>query len=502
MDLPSSPKGPGGASRRHGKKTSGTLKRRHVLAAAGAAAGSLAAARVLWRGDLSLPASAATPRTRDWISPLDQPEAQVAHLLRRATFGATPKMHADAVRDGYARTVDRLVETAASLPPPFAGGDDATTAKPIAVNELRAWWMSWILQTPTPFVERMTLFWHGHFTSDYRKVGLQTPYIYWQNLTWRTHALGNLRSFLHQVTIDPAMLRYLDLGQSTGRAPNENYSRELMELFTLGPGAFAEDDVRAGARALAGWREPLTPALVADRIDQAIKRNGVPPRVTPAPDTVRTGVFEKSRSYSGPAYEFLGETRLWNTEAVLERILRKDEAAPFIVGRILDEFVSPDPAPEFVARLAADFRRTGYDLKSLMRAVLMSPEFRDASAYRALVKSPTEFMVSAARALEAPQLARPIVNAGPTMGQSLLDPPDVGGWPSNASWISSVNVLSRVNFVVQSLSGLAKLPPAKDAIAQQLDGVVAPKTAELLNATSDEATRWTILLASPEFQLK
>src|SRR5207302_6274746 len=112
-----------------------------------------------------------------------------------------------------------------------------------------------MLTTATPFAERMTLFWHGHFTSDYRKAADNT-FMYWQNLTWRRMALTNLRSMLMRVTTDPAMLRYLDLATSTGASPNENYSRELMELFTLGAGNYTEDDVRAAAKALAGWTEP------------------------------------------------------------------------------------------------------------------------------------------------------------------------------------------------------------------------------------------------------
>src|SRR5207247_1321273 len=101
-------------------------------------------------------------------------------------------------------------------------------------------------------------------------LGLVTPYIYWQNQTWRRMALGNFRDMLYQVTIDPGMLRYLDLATSTGRAPNENYSRELMELFTMGVGNFTEDDVRNGAKALAGWREPLTQAMYDAQVKRAM----------------------------------------------------------------------------------------------------------------------------------------------------------------------------------------------------------------------------------------
>src|SRR5205807_5468881 len=147
-------------------------------------------------------------------------------------------------------------ETPPAPPPDLAAAKGASAAGRLDGRQLQLWWLDHMLSSATPFAERMTLFWHGHFTSDFRKVGLQTPFLYWQNLTWRDMALTDLRSMLMRVTTDPAMLRYLDLGTSTGQAPNENYSRELLELFSLGVGNYKEDDVRAAAKALAGWTEP------------------------------------------------------------------------------------------------------------------------------------------------------------------------------------------------------------------------------------------------------
>jgi uncharacterized protein (DUF1800 family) len=487
------------------RKTPLGIRRRHVLIGAGAAAGGLAITRVLGLhhlGDLpmlALPGQTPAPTGVDWISPLDKPEAQVAHLLRRATFGATPAEYAQSVKDGFKKTVDRLIETPIAEPPALPGADDATQEKPIRPQELIAWWLDWMLRSPTPFGERMTFFWHGHFTSDFRKVNLQTPYIYWQNLTWRKMALGNLYGMLYQVTIDPGMLRYLDLGTSTGRAPNENYSRELMELFTMGVGTFTEEDVRNGAKALAGWREPVTQAMYDALVKRAMEQGRAAPRVTP--DTTKTGIFEQQRAYVG-GVKFLGLTKQWDVRGVLEQILAQDSVAPFIVTKILREFVTDQPSDEYVKRLADGFRKSRYDVKALMRDVFMSPEFLAPTNYRALVKSPTELMVHMARALETPALAKPIGVAGQGMGQTLFDPPEVGGWPSNASWISSNNVLERVNFAQVTLTGMPKIPPFKDAHVTHLDGVVSPATAQLLNSSPDDATRWLILLASPEFQLK
>src|SRR5213594_3656388 len=446
------------------KKARG-LRRRHVLIGAGAAAGGLAITRALGLhnlGDLpSLPGQTQSPTNAgvDWISPLDKPEAQVAHLLRRATFGATPAEYQQSLKDGFRKTVDRLVETKAAEPPPLAGADDATQDKPIKPQELIGWWLDWMLRTPTPFAERMTFFWHGHFTSDFRKVNLQTPYIYWQNLTWRQMALGNLHDMLYQVTIDPGMLRYLDLGTSTGKSPNENYSRELMELFSMGVGTFTEDDVRNGAKALAGWREPLTRAMY-DVLVKNAQEQGRQVQKNLQPDIANTGVFERQRAYVGPV-TFLGDTRQWGTTSVLEKILKQDSVAPFIVTKVAREFVNQDPDPAYVKRLAETFRKTKYDVKTLMRDVFTSPEFLSPPSYRALVKSPTELMIHTTKALglgQQPQLTRGLAVAGNGMGQALFDPPEVGGWPSNASWISSNNVLERVNFAQATLTALPTIP--------------------------------------------
>ena len=486
------------------------VSRRQVLVGAGVAAGGLGVARLLGLHDLpqlSLPGQPAAPpgsgpiaATQDWVAPLDRTSAQIAHLLRRATFGYTSAEYDAAVKDGFRNTVDRFIETPPAEPDALSGGDDASRTKPLNVGALQTWWITWMQQTPTPFAERMTFFWHGHFTSDFRKVTPQTPYLYWQNLTWRRIGLGDLRSMLYQVTIDPAMLRYLDLGQSTGKSPNENYSRELMELFTMGVGHYTEDDVRAGAKALAGWREPITQAMYDDLVAQAQQRGRTVPKNL-KPDDVKTGVFEPSRAYTG-ALTYLGATKRWDTQAVLDRILEQDATAPFIVTKVLREFVMDAPPDAYVKRLADGFRKSKYDMKTLMRDVFTSPEFVSPPAYRALVKSPTELMVSTAKAVENPQLARMIVQSGAGMGQALFDPPEVGGWPSNASWISSADVLARINFTVNALATMPKLPAFKDAHATFLDGVLSTKTANLLNQTTDEASRWLIVLASPEFQLK
>ena len=498
--------GPPRTPRRRGTTT--VLTRRTVLAAAATAGAGVAAARLLALANeptferVPVTGTQGNNTGLDWVAPLGNEAARVSHLLRRFTFGASVEELEKAQSDGYAKTVDRFIETKVAEPPVLAGADDATQENPVNPGALQNWWIDWMLASPTPFGERMTLFWHGHFTSDFRKVGNQFPFLYWQNLTWRRNALADLRTMLYQVTIDPAMLRYLDLGNSTAQNPNENYSRELMELFTMGPEAFTEDDVRAGAKALSGWREPRTQAMIDADQRRQLARTGQPPKVTPKADTVKTGVYEPQRGYRGVPFTYLGETKLWTTEAVLDKILQQDATAPFIVRKLLTAFVSPTPSDAYLARLAAGYRKSRYDTKALVRDIMLSPEFTASDTYRALIKSPTELMVHSAKALGDRTLTRLIAGQGQGMGQTLFDPPSVGGWPQNESWVSSNTMLARANFVTAAVQAVRKLPSAGNAHSTQIDGVMSAQTLKLLNEAVDDRRRWSIILASPEFQLK
>jgi uncharacterized protein (DUF1800 family) len=215
----------------------------------------------------------------------------------------------------------------------------------------------------------------------------------------------------------------------------------------------------------------------------------------------KSGVFNQKRAFKG-SVTFLGTTGALDTQGVIDRILAQPATASFITTRVLQHFVTGQPSSSQVARLADSFRRSNYDMKTLMRGVFTSHEFLGAGTYRALVKSPTEFMVQSARALGATKLSKLIVASGSGMGQTLFDPPDVGGWPNNEAWISSNTVIERVNFVTAALAQATSLPPSSDAVKHQLDGVVGPQTVSMLSSATDERTRWFVALASPEFQLK
>ena len=470
------------------------ITRRQALAAAVATGLGVGVVRLLG-GSMQQIASPHSTGSTDWISPLHSESAQVMHLLRRTSFGYTQTQLDGALSDGYSKTVDRLIETSPAQPPAFAAA--STPGGRFAIGGLQQWWVSQMLNTPTPFAERMTLFWHGHFTSDYRKTADDT-FMYWQNLTWRRMAMTDLRSMLMQVTVDPAMLRYLDLATSTGQSPNENYSRELMELFTMGAGNYTEQDVREGAKALAGWTLPQPDSYATVVVDKA---NNVTRRL-PVYSGQKPGVFNPRRAYNG-GVTYLGKTGQLDTQGVIDRILAQPATAPFIAAKVAQHFVTPRPTAPYIKNLGDTFRRSTYDLQTLMRAVFTSPEFLASLNYRGLVKSPTEFMVHTARILDLTLPTKLLAGAGSGMGQSLFDPPDVNGWPDNESWISSNTVIERVNFVTMALTqAKGTLPSPTDGVHKQLDGVLSPQTSTLFNQAADDRARWFILLASPEFQLK
>ncbi len=465
------------------------ITRRQALATALATGVGVGAIRILG-GQMQKLGTARTAQTSDWVSPLGSESARVMHLLRRTTFGYSPAQLEAALSDGFDKTVDRLIETKPAEPPSLDAASTPGGRFPIA--QLQEWWIDHMLATPTPFAERMALFWHGHFTSDYRKTADDT-FMYWQNLTWRRMAMTNLRSMLMQVTIDPAMLRYLDLATSTGQSPNENYSRELMELFTMGAGNYTEQDVRESAKALAGWTLPRP---------DSFGTFGNAPRPLPVYTSQKTGVFVARRAYRG-SVTYLGKTGPLDTQGVLDRILAQSATAPFIASKIAQQFVTSRPSTSYVNRLGDVFRRSNYDMKTLMKTVMTSPEFLSGTSYRSLVKSPVEFMVHATRALGAGSISRLVAQAGSGMGQTLFDPPDVNGWPNNEAWISSNTVVERVNFVTTALAQIrGALPSPQDAVRSHLDGVLSPQTVSLFNQATDDRARWFIVLASPEFQLK
>ena len=386
-------------------------------------------------------AGALLPYTGAWNPRL------AAHLLRRAGFGGSPADIQSAADAGMSAAVDRLMHPGADRLPPAPSGDLSYGPMVDPMQRRKAfslavsWWLDRMLQTPDPFVERMVYFWHNHFTSAIEG-GITPAMMVAQNNLFRTHALGSFADLTHEIARDPAMLLYLNGNQNRKAHPNENFARELMELFTLGVGNYTEQDVRESARAFTGW---------------VLSRD--------------TGVasFVPRLHDDGPK-TFLGQTGDFSGDDVIDVIMHQDATAAFVARKVLRHFVYDDPEPELIDAVAASFRAGRYDVGALMNTLLRSNVFYSARAYRSLVKSPVELVVGTLRTIGVTASTPRIIGAMNAMNQLLMHPPNVAGWPGGAQWLNQGTILARLNFLNQLVSFHA---PAYGAAAQPVNPMQA-----------------------------
>ncbi len=348
-------------------------------------------------------------------NPLDNPQIRAAHLLRRAGFGGTPtEIEAYAALD-YKAAVEKLLT--------FKYDGNLTfnlerklqeTNYTASVAEMGYWWVLTMMRSHQPLQEKMTLFWHGHFTTGYSKVNKPVPLLT-QNQLYREYALGNFGELVKKVSRDSAMIEYLD-GQSNKKGkPNENYARELMELFTIGIGNYTEQDVREAARAFTGW-----------------SYRG------------RAFMFDKNQHDSG-SKTFMGQTGNFDGDDIIDIILSKKATAQHIATQLWTFFAYPNPEPALVNRLGDIFFNSKYDVKELMSNIFLAPEFLSEKAYRALVKSPTEYVVGMIRQLGNSGLDENVARALSVQGQTLFNPPTVKGWDGQLAWINTSLFFERIN---------------------------------------------------------
>lgn len=370
--------------------------------------------------------------------PWDLPK--VAHLHRRAGFGATwAELHRD-LADGPSASVDRF------LHPPDASDDERQVIDGLArgavdardARRLRAAWLYRMLFGADPLRERLTLFWHGHFATSLAKVD-SVRAMADQVETLRTHALGPFAPLLEAVTADPAMLAWLDGGTSKRDQPNENYAREFLELFTLGPGPYSEADIREAARAFTGW--------APDRGRRSSM--GDDPAFT----------FDPAKHDDGPK-TFLGQAGPWKAADVVRIALDRPEAAAFLARKLDRAFVAEDAEPpaEVIAPLADALRRNHFNIHEAIALILRSRRFFSADAYRRRIKSPVDYVAGLARSLQIPRERLSLLalaTACGRQGQELFAPPSVKGWDGGATWINSTTLLERLNWASDVVWGNA-----------------------------------------------
>jgi uncharacterized protein (DUF1800 family) len=366
--------------------------------------------------------------------PLTSERARLAHLLRRAGFSAGAAEIDAATSAGLQATLDRLLT-------PEQQPDDVDTHVPRDAFDFTKpadairWWVLRMVNTRRQFQEKMALFWHGHLTSALQKTGGHPEYMVQQIDTYRRMALGSFHDLVLAAAKDPAMILWLDSNQNRKGHPNENFARELMELFTLGIGNYSEQDVREAARAFTGW----------------FQRDGQ--------------YFFAAQQHDTGGKTVLGYTGAWNGDDIIQFVTRHPASAPFIVRKLWSFFVYPDPEDEVVSTIANTFTSSGLDIRATMRAIFTHPAFYSDRAYHALVKSPIEYVAGFLRSMNANTDGQVTLGPLTAMGQQPMNPPNVAGWPGGPLWISTTGLISRYNFVTQVLRFGSGQPTSVDMAA-------------------------------------
>lgn len=432
-----------------------------------------------------------------------------AHLLARAGFGGSPSEIDEAHKMGATRVVDRLLDVQEDddLFPAldsysnkeeqialFMGirdtRDDPTAnmmakkqareAEQKALFDLRAWWLQRMRYSANPTREKMVLFWHGHFACSVIKV--RNPRFLWrQNELFRIHALGSLRDLACEMPRDPAMMRYLDIAGSSNKKPNENFARELMELFLLGEGHYSEEDIREAARAFTGYQiNPMTQEVA----------------------------FQERRADTGEKSVF-GKTGAYDAEGLVSLLLDQPECAAHLVNKLWAFFAGGNPPPETGKALQETYRSSNYQTRAVLRAMFLSPDFYAPAVIRSQIKSPVEWMVGTSKSLEtALSGTRAQQNALRDLGQTLFDPPNVKGWEGGRAWISGSTFLARCNLAgtlflsssdQPSAANLTKLFPPE--IRSRPESLVESAAIRLFYQppSGTEKDRWLAFLKEKEF---
>ena len=289
-------------------------------------------------------------------------------------------------------------------------------ANSIETQRLGVWWANRMLTTKRPLEEKLTLFWHGHFATGDVKVRDYRMMLR-QNEMLRAHAAGSFRDLLTGILRDPAMLVYLDNGENVKKHPNENFGRELLELFSMGVGNYTERDVREAARAFTGW----TNAVLAFKFD--------------------------AEQHDFGDKTFLGRTGPFNGEDIIDAILSQRITAEFVAAKLYRYFVRDDMSEPVRMALGRTFRDSGYQVRPLLTQVFLSRDFYSSASYATQIKSPVDLVISTYKKMGLRELPT-IPDFGRTtggLGQTLFDPPNVAGWAGGRTWITPAMLFQRGN---------------------------------------------------------
>jgi uncharacterized protein (DUF1800 family) len=375
---------------------------------------------------------------------------RAAHLLRRAAFLPTWADITTVLAQQPGNAVDALLDVAPEPPAPGPWVtqifDKPTTQQELGaylsrnlslMNELNGWWAGLMAAGGMNVTEIMTLFWHGHITGE-GGVVLIPQYMYQQNALFRGAALGNFRDLMKAVNHDPAMLRYLNGDQNVGGNPNENYARELMELFTMGEGRYTEQDIKEAARCLTGWQ--LDEFTTYDATFSPLRHD--------TGNKTFQGVTIAGRSSLDGRFE---------ADDVVDVIFKDPSVALFLCRKLYLAFVYNNPEAvdgDVVTALAQLFRDSGYDVKPVLAALLKSAHFFDTVNMGAMIKSPAVFEIGLARQFRNNPGGDVLRSDMTLLGQDLLNPPNVAGWPGYRTWISTTSYPYRKAVAERFITGL------------------------------------------------
>lgn len=319
-------------------------------------------------------------------------------------------------------------------------------------KHLQTWWIKHLLTTKTPFLERMTLFWHNHFPSSILKTN-QASFLHRQNLLFRRHALGNYASLLRSIAKDPAMLLYLDGHNNTKESPNENFAREILELFTLGRKHYDHKDIVAAAKAFTGW----TVNAQGHFIDNKAQHD----------NSIKT---------------FMGHRGNFSGDHIINILLKQPRTAEIVVEKMWKEFINDSrPHPHIVKKWANIFRKSNYSISTLLKTVLTSREFWDRRNRGALTKSPIQLAIGTLRTLPYKLPRHGIEHRLNILGQGVFQHPSVKGWSGGSDWISSQSLLLRAG-LLNEFTGAPLIP--NGPVESRLPNVSGKQLQQWLLATS------------------
>lgn len=412
----------------------------------------------------------------------------IAHLLRRTGFLATKEDVDKLKRLSIPEIVERMLHAPPDIPANPTLKDNNDWAG------LQHWWINHMRKTSNPLQEKMILFWHNNFTSALNKVG-HPNWMAQQNQLFRKHAMGNFRDLTYQITIDPAMMVWLDNYANISKAPNENYAREMMELFTLGIGNYTETDVKQAAKALTGWRLDWTKGTTS----------------------FNKGLFDNKTK------TIFGQTGNYGLSEMVDLLLAKPACANHITKKLWKFFVYPDPSDAVIEKFAAVFRANNYEIKALLQAIFTSDEFYSDKARYSIIKDPSELVVGVLRTFPKFQYKYPndTLYYFRIMGQELFNPPHVAGWSGGQTWLDSSKLFARYNFISSIVDTLKTEDftltgaTVEEVVQNVLNRVglfgVSPTTKQQLNEYAREVfyDKTTLMrgllhlsLVSPEYQMK